>query len=337
MGKKRSLIIACGVVIVICIIGKWFLTAPITEKFGVYVDIDDDDNIDSVICKYDIQTEGSRMLAFKFCTWASRYATHIHSGHYEVEKGEGTLSFVRKLRGGIQKPIRLTIPPVRTVDRLAGELGRKLMADSLDFIRVFQDSAVCARYGLDTATIICLFLPDTYEVYWNIPVERFMGKMQKNSYYFWRGKRENKAKEMGLTLEQVMTLASIIDEETADDGEKPMIAGMYLNRLRQGMPLQADPTIKFALKQFDLKRIYTKLTFVKSPYNTYRNTGLPPGPIRIPSVKGIDAVLNYAFHDYMYMCAKEDFSGRHNFAKTYAEHQRNAQKYAAALDARGIE
>ena len=131
-------------------------------------------------------------------------------------------------------------------------------------------------------------------------------------------------------------MASIVDEETANDGEKPMIAGMYYNRLKEGMPLQADPTIKFALKQFDLKRIYHNMLSTNSPYNTYKNTGLPPGPIRIPTVKGIDAVLNYIHHDYLYMCAKEDFSGTHNFARTYEEHLKNAAKYSKALNERGI-
>ena len=141
---------------------------------------------------------------------------------------------------------------------------------------------------------------------------------------------------MGLDEIQIYTMASIIDEETANDGEKPMIAGMYYNRLKAGMPLQADPTIKFALKQFELKRIYNNMLFIKSPFNTYKNTGLPPGPIRIPSVAGIDAVLNHVHHDYLYMCAKEDFSGTHNFARTYNDHMQNAHKYSQALNNKGI-
>ena len=160
--------------------------------------------------------------------------------------------------------------------------------------------------------------------------------MQKESKDFWNADRMQKASQMGLLPTQVMTLASIIDEETANNAEKPMIAGMYYNRLKTGMPLQADPTIKFALKRFELKRIWNNLLFVDSPYNTYRNTGLPPGPIRIPSVTAIDAVLNYVHHDYLYMCAKEDFSGTHNFARTYAEHLQNAANYSKALNERGI-
>ena len=167
--------------------------------------------------------------------------------------------------------------------------------------------------------------------------------MQTESKKFWSGEREQKAKAADLTPEEVITLASIVDEETANNAEKPMVAGMYINRLRlrnaeypDGMPLQADPTIKFAWKQFDLKRIYNKLLTIDSPYNTYRNTGLPPGPIRIPTVAGIDAVLNHAYHDYLYMCAKEDLSGTHNFAVTYQEHLQNARRYTEALNQRGI-
>ena len=183
---------------------------------------------------------------------------------------------------------------------------------------------------------MALFIPDTYEVYWNISLDKLMKKMEKANNNFWNEERTTKANAMGLTKDEVATLASIVDEETANNSEKPMIAGMYFNRLKKGMPLQADPTIKFALKDFALRRIYHKLLTVDSPYNTYKNQGLPPGPIKIASVAGIDAVLNYVHHDYLYMCAKEDFSGTHNFAVTYSEHLQNAAKYTKALNNRGI-
>ena len=167
--------------------------------------------------------------------------------------------------------------------------------------------------------------------------------MQKENQKFWNHERTEKARLIKLSPVEVSTLASIIDEETANDGEKPMVAGMYYNRLMlrngeypNGMPLQADPTIKFAWKRFDLKRIYHNLLSINSPYNTYKNPGLPPGPIRIPSIAGIDAVLNHVHHDYIYMCAKEDFSGTHNFARTYNEHLQNAKRYSEALNKRGI-
>jgi UPF0755 protein len=160
--------------------------------------------------------------------------------------------------------------------------------------------------------------------------------MKKEYDRFWSAARKEKAKTIGLTPEEVTTLASIVEEETANDDEKPMVAGMYMNRLNTDMLLQADPTVKFALKDFEAKRIYNSMLAVDNPYNTYKYKGLPPGPIRIPSVVGIDAVLNHTHHDYLYMCAKEDFSGTHNFAKTYTEHQANAAKYVKALNERGI-
>jgi len=184
--------------------------------------------------------------------------------------------------------------------------------------------------------VAALFVPNTYDVYWNMSVEGLMQRMVKEHEHFWQGDREAKAATLQLTPVEVCTLASIIDEETANNQEKPMIAGMYLNRLKSDMPLQADPTIKFALKQFALKRIWQKLLQTDSPYNTYKNTGLPPGPIKIASIRGIDAVLNAVSHDYLYMCAKEDFSGTHNFARTYQEHLQNAARYTKALNERGI-
>ena len=258
------------------------------------------------------------------------------AGRYAVEKGETMLNLYRKLRSGRQTPVKLVIPTVRTMDRLAGALDKKLMLDSVTLANAFADTTFCKKYGYDTATIACLFIPNTYEVYWNISLDDFMKRMIKENKAFWTPQRLAKAHEAGLTTNDVITLASIVDEETANNSEKPMVAGMYINRLNRDMPLQADPTIKFALKNFELKRIYHNLLDTDSPYNTYKNIGLPPGPIRIASIAGIDAVLNHQKHDYLYMCAKEDFSGTHNFARTYAEHLRNAEKYTEALNKRGI-
>jgi UPF0755 protein len=210
------------------------------------------------------------------------------------------------------------------------------MLDSATIADALYSEEMCQQYGYDTTTIAALFVPNTYDVYWNMSVDKLMERMQKEHDRFWEGTREAKAAQMQLTPVEICTLASIIDEETANNAEKPMIAGMYLNRLKQNMPLQADPTIKFALKQFELKRIWQKLLTTDSPYNTYKNEGLPPGPIKIASIKGIDAVLNAVNHDYLYMCAKEDFSGTHNFATTYQEHLKNAARYAKALNERGI-
>ena len=301
-----------------------------------YVYIDSDDTQDSVFSKIHPIANAIPMSGFSTLARHSGYADHIRTGRYAIHPGEGALMVFRHLKNGQQTPVSLTIPEVRTIDRLAGALARKLMLDSADVAIHLSDSAYCARWGYDTATVAALFVPNTYDIYWNVGLDRLMERMEKENQKFWNDERCGKAEAMGMTPVEVATMASIIDEETANNAEKPMIAGMYYNRLKAGMPLQADPTIKFALKDFALRRIYHKLLYIDSPYNTYRYEGLPPGPIKIASIAGIDAVLNHVEHDYLYMCAKEDFSGTHNFARTYQEHLQNAARYTKALNERGI-
>ena len=327
--------LACALII-IGITYAFLFSAISSRDTTSYLYIDDDDDIDSVTTKLDGITAGFGASAVSVLARHTGYAGHIRTGRYALEPDMGALVFFRHLRNGQQEPVRLVIPSVRTKQRFAEEVCSELMLDTDSLLLALDDSATCAEYGLDTCTIMSMFIPNTYELYWNIPLSKFLKKMKTENDRFWAGERQQKADALQLSPVEVITLASIIDEETANNGEKPMIAGMYYNRLKQGMPLQADPTIKYALQQFELRRIYTKLLNVESPYNTYRNTGLPPGPIRIPSVAGIDAVLNLVHHDYLYMCAKEDFSGTHNFARTYAEHLANAAKYSAALNARSI-
>ena len=301
-----------------------------------YVYIDSDDTQDSVFSKIHPIANAIPMSGFSTLARHSGYADHIRTGRYAIHPGEGALMVFRHLKNGQQTPVSLTIPEVRTIDRLAGALARKLMLDSADVAIHLSDSAYCARWGYDTATVAALFVPNTYDIYWNVGLDRLMERMEKENQKFWNDERRGKAEAMGMTPVEVATMASIIDEETANNAEKPMIAGMYYNRLKAGMPLQADPTIKFALKDFALRRIYHKLLYIDSPYNTYRYEGLPPGRIKIASIAGIDAVLNHVEHDYLYMCAKEDFSGTHNFARTYQEHLQNAARYTKALNERGI-
>ena len=262
---------------------------------------------------------------------------HPMTGRYGVEPGESMLSVFRKLKQGRQSPVRFTIPSVRRLEKLAGVMASKLMLDSADVAYAFSDSIFASNYGYEVATLPSLFIPNTYEFYWNTSLEAFMKRMQRENQVFWEDQDRNAAAQrIGMSHEEVITLASIVDEETANNAEKPRVAGMYINRLHQKMPLQADPTVKFALHNDTLRRIRLDHLRINSPYNTYRNAGLPPGPIRIPSVAGIDAVLGYEQHNYLYMCAKEDFSGTHNFAHSYAEHMKNARRYQQALNARGI-
>ena len=262
---------------------------------------------------------------------------HPRTGRYAVEPGESMFSVFRKLKHGQQAPVRFTIPSVRRLEKLAGVMANKLMLDSADVAFAFSDSIFASNYGYTPATLPALFIPNTYELYWNTSLEAFMERMQRENQTFWENEgRQEAARRMGMSHEEVVTLASIVDEETANNPEKPRVAGMYINRLKAGMPLQADPTVKFALHNDTLRRIRNEHLRVDNPYNTYRNTGLPPGPIRIPSIAGIDAVLRHESHDYLYMCAKEDFSGTHNFAHSYSEHLKNARRYQQALTRRGI-
>lgn len=345
--KANSKLYAYGTVVcllVIVALGYLYCFSSFSKSSTTqYVYIDNDDNIDSVYNKIRPFSNTIPMQAFCTLTRHSSYADHIRTGRYAIRPKDGAFKTWRHLKNGLQEPVNLTVPSVRTLDKLASEMGKRLMIDSAAIRQALTDEATCEKYGYDTATIACMFVPNTYDIYWNVTVEKFLTRMKKESDKFWNADRTQKAQELKLIPNQVITLASIVDEETANDAEKPMIAGMYYNRLMlrdgeypSGMPLQADPTIKFAWKRFDLKRIYNNLLHIDSPYNTYRNAGLPPGPIRIPSVAGIDAVLNMVHHDYLYMCAKEDFSGTHNFAKTYQEHLQNAAKYSKALNERGI-
>ena len=294
-----------------------------------YIYIDKDDNADSVCAKSSI--------GWRWKVYAAALPYKVRKGCYLISPEASALATYRMLRNGHQAPVRLTIPSTRTMERLAGKLAHKLELDSTAIADALTDSAFCARYGYDTATIPSLFVPNTYEVYWDITLDNFMKRMQKEHEAFWNKERQLLAKSLDMTPEEISTLASIVDEETANDGEKPMVAGMYLNRLRIDMPLQADPTVRFALGDFSIRRVRHEHLKVESPYNTYINTGLPPGPICIPSIAGIDAVLHHKEHPYLYMCAKEDFSGTHNFAVTYSEHLKNARLYAKALDERNIQ
>ncbi len=306
-----------------------------TQEAAVRLYVDEDDTADSVMHKVRITTGNDAWLLQKLLHY-SGYQKRVQKGSYLITPETKVWQLFQNLYKGSQQPIRLRVREVRTSAQLAGNLADKLMLDSAYIATQLADTAFCKRWGYSPETVISLFLPNTYEVYWTTSLDKLMERMQKESKAFWTAKRLLQAQELGFSPIEVITLASIVDEETAYMPEKATIAGLYINRLRRQMPLQADPTVKFALQDFELRRIYHKHLAVDSPYNTYRNVGLPPGPIRIPSLSAIDAVLQARKHDFLYMCAKEDFSGAHNFATTYAEHQKNAARYAKALNERQV-
>lgn len=337
--KRRYYIIA----VVICLMaaaGVWayyyFFSTFSKSSEVAYVYIDSNDNADSVYNKLGTIAQPHSLSAFRMLAGHYDYGQHLRTGRYAISPTSNTIDVFRQLRNGQQEPIMLTVPEVRTLDRMAATLGQRLMEDSTAIANALNDSVLLSQLGYNTRTIPELFIPNTYEVYWNISVESLLQRLKREHDAFWNDSRRQKAEALHLTPVEVATLASIVDEETANNAEKPLIAGLYLNRLERGMLLQADPTVKFALGDFTLRRILNRHLEVDNPYNTYKYAGLPPGPIRVPSVVGIDAVLNYTRHDYLYMCAKEDFSGTHNFARTLQEHQQNAARYARALNERGI-
>jgi UPF0755 protein len=258
------------------------------------------------------------------------YVTPPKAGHYELKPGEKAYQVFQRLRRGLQTPVRFYLPPQRSSFHLAAFLGRTLAYDSTAWMGTFLNYP-WERYGLNADTWFVIFIPDVYEVYWTIPPESFIERMHQSYERFWNSERRQKAAALGLSPVEVTILASIVEWETSRPAEKPLIASVYLNRLRIGMPLQADPTVIYATRDFLTQRVTQRHLQVDSPYNTYQRRGLPPGPIGIPSPSSIEAVLNYTPSEYLYFCARPDGSGYHDFSVSYAEHQQKARSYQKAL------
>jgi UPF0755 protein len=275
-------------------------------------------------------------VAFGFMTKRMGLRESIKPGRYEIKPNAANKEIISKIRSGTQDAVKLTFNNVRTKEDLIKKIGTKLDFDSNVLLEKLKNEQECQKYGFTSETIMCMFLPDTYFIYWTTDVDEFLDRMQSEYKKFWNEKRLAQANAINMTPVQVGVMASIVQSETNKADEMPRVAGVYVNRIATNMPLQADPTVKFAVGDFTLKRILTKHLQTSSPYNTYINTGLPPGPIALPERVALDAVLEYEKHNYTYFCAKEDFSGYHNFAATYTEHLKNADIYQAALDARGI-
>lgn len=257
-------------------------------------------------------------------------------GHYELEPGMSVIRIVRMLKLGLQTPVRVTINNAKIPAQLAGKLARQLDADSTAFAEALTSRELAREVGFDSVTLFSMFLPDTYELYWTVSPADFVRRMRKEYDRFWTEERDAKRKRSGLSRMEVMTLASIVYEETRKSDEMPRIAGVYINRLKKGIPLQADPTVKYAMQDFALRRILYRHLKYDSPYNTYIYKGLPPSPICMPGRDAIQAVLDFEQHDYIFFCARPTFDGYHNFARTLAEHNANARAYSAELNRRKI-
>jgi UPF0755 protein len=274
--------------------------------------------------------------SFEWVSKRKKYTANIKGGRYQLKDGMSNNQLVNMLRSGLQAPVNLTFNNIRKLNQLASVVSQKLMVDSVELVKLFGDESYISSLGFSKQNFPAMFIPNTYQMFWNTDAKGFVIRMNREYQRFWNEERKSKAKKIGLSPDEVSVLASIVDEETIKNDEKPTVAGLYLNRLKKNMRLQADPTVKFALGDFTIKRVLNGDKEIDSPYNTYKYAGLPPGPIRIPSIKGIDAVLNYESHKYLYMCAREDFSGYHNFATTLSQHNRNAAKYQRELNKRGI-
>lgn len=302
----------------------------------VYIYVDADKNYERLLEQVKDSAKVENADNFDLIADKLDYKDNLRTGRYAVKPGMTVLDLVRTLRNGNQTPTKLTFNNIRTKEDLAERIAEQLMLSEDDLLLMLNDEAKCRELGFNKQTVVAMFIPNTYEFYWDIKLDTFLERMQKEYNKFWTEARRSKAKAMDLSLVDVSTLASIVEEECYYPDEYPTVAGLYYNRLRKGMLLQADPTVKFAIGDFSLQRVLNKHLEVNSPYNTYKHAGLPPGPIRVPSIKGIDSVLDYKKNNYLYMCAKEDFSGRHNFATTLADHNKNADKYRAALNRRKI-
>ena len=333
---KTTLIVAIAVIsCIFAFIGYSFYIVKLrtiqTDKTE-YLYITPNDNSATVAGKLSDIIGKSSIKGFELLAKHNKFDSRKRSGRFAINNGDNMHAIYRRIVSNEQTPVKLVVPSTRTLEQLTGAISRQLMLDSLELSKFLTNPIYYKTIGYNEETLPALFIPNTYEVYWNIKPENLMTRLMKERRNFWNKERIAKAEKLNMTPEEVATLASIIDEETNSDEEKPIVAGMYINRLKRDMPLQADPTVKFAIGDPTRKRILKKDLETDSPYNTYRYKGLPPGPLRIPTIQAIESVLNYTKHNYLYMCAKEDFSGRHNFAKTLSEHNANARRYQQALN-----
>lgn len=275
--------------------------------------------------------------SFRWVVEKKNYQNLVKAGRYTLTDGMSNQTLVNMLRSGDQTPVKLTLTNCRTKADIAGKAAAYLEADSVSIIALLNDEAFANKYGFTKETISTLFILNTYEFYWNTDAEGFIAKMAKEYKQFWNEDRKAKARDLNLTQSEVSILASIVQaEQTVHADERPMVAGLYINRLKKGMRLDSDPTLVFASGDFSINRVLDKHKKIDSPYNTYRHKGLPPGPINVPEISSIDAVLNYKEHNYIFMCAKDDFSGYHYFSSSFGQHQNYANRYQRELNKRRI-
>ena len=310
------------------------IATPQKKEFYLYIPTGS--TYEDVIALLDSDNLIKNRQTFDWAAKRKKYPANVHPGKYRIRYNMSNNDILNMLRSGIQEPVNVVINIARTPEDLADKIADQIEASRGELMKLMDNDSYMQQYGFDKQTVIGMFLPNTYEFWWNTNAEGFVKRMHKEYNKFWNRERTGRTRELNFTQNEVITLASIIINETNKEDEYRRIAGVYINRLNQGIRLQADPTVKFALGDFERQRILKTDTYFDSPYNTYVHGGLPPGPIAIPAVKAIDAVLKYEKHDYLYFCAKEDFSGYHNFARTLDQHNKNARSYQKALNRRNI-
>lgn len=347
-GKRvvvRTILIILVSLVVLTGLGGWFaykyvvkstnlnLSGRSTAYFYIYTGSTYDQVIDSLYDKGYIINKNT----FEWMLEQKNYKNHVHPGRYLLKANMNNDELIDLLRSGEQQPVKVTFNTVRTKDQLAKKVAEYIEATEDELYEMLDSRDLANEYGFSREKFITMFLPNTYEFYWNTSAEQFVERMAKEYKTFWNEKRVAKAEKLGLSQSDVTILASIVQSEQSRRREEwPTIAGLYINRLKKGMPLQSDPTLIFALGNFSIRRVLNSHKEIDSPYNTYKNTGLPPGPILLPSIHCIDAVLNYERNNYLFMCAKADLSGYHHFAATYDEHLVYARQYRDSLNQKGI-
>jgi len=330
---KRIVLITVSVLVLLLGFAAWRLLGPATafqrDKYELYVRTGM--NYEQLLALLEKDTVIKSPSFFNWVAGRLDYRENVKAGKYEIPKGMGLFSMVRMLRNGHQTPVHFTIAKLRTREGLSGMVGRKLECDSIQMLKFSENNDSLAAFGVDSNTFMTLILPNTYTFFWNTTPSAVLKKMAAYSKAWWTPERVRLAEEKGLTPVQAYILASIVEEETNMQSDKGKIASVYLNRMTKGMKLGADPTVKYALRDFEMKQIYFNSLKAQSPYNTYLHAGLPPGPICTPSQQTLQAVLEAPKTDYLFFAARPDFSGYSNFSSTFKEHLTNANEYRKSL------
>ena len=342
IGKK--IVITLGIVILLSLLGVgysfytkvFFPNISLEQQKEKYIFIPTGSSFTDVMKLLRDQNLLKNQASFEWVAEQMKYKDRVKAGRYRIKDNMSNKELVALLRSGEQTPVDVVFHNVRTAEQLASVISSQLEADSAAFMGLLGNETFLKGYGFNTNTFMAMFIPNTYEFYWNTSSKIFIERMASEYKRFWNSSRKAKAEKLNLTQTQVSVLASIVDQETSKNDEKRRIAGVYMNRYLKGWKLEADPTLIFAAGDFAIRRVLNIHKEIDSPYNTYLYIGLPPGPICIPSITGIDAVLNYEKHEYMFFCAKEDFSGYHSFAKNYSDHLLNARRFQNELNRRKI-